>query len=441
MEELAGGNRKVIVVVNPQAALNSPDTGNQDRRHPMAGRVCDMLERAGYAVTVIDEPTADGMVSHLANELSSNDGSLARYAAIAVVGGDGTVSMIAAMLAYFAGKLPVSSQPAPGRSLARASLPAALMDTAPSVSSPSPIDITSPSVPAVLPARATPASATASATAADPAALTASVPASATASASLTASVPVALTASVPASATASASLTASVPVALPPPLLIIPGGTGNSVYKSIWNDTSWEDTIWRMAKVGGNAMAIRYIDLGWIEELQTPFILGASAGIFSAILERSISMAGISGRARYEQAAMKVMGVFEPFEAEIRVDGLRLAAGRFVLVAVGGARHRGGMLPVLPLSDLADGLLDVCAVPAAGRDDVMGVLLKIASGEHLSEPGVRYAKGSAVEIVSPHPLPLEHDGEIDTQELYACHIAAVPGAVPVVSPLAPLLG
>ncbi len=419
MEELAGGNRKVIVVVNPQAALNSPDTGNQDRRHPMAGRVCDMLERAGYAVTVIDEPTADGMVSHLANELSSNDGSLARYAAIAVVGGDGTVSMIAAMLAYFAGKLPVSSQPAPGRSLARASLPAALMDTAPSVSSPSPIDITSPSVPAVLPARATPASATASATAADPAALTASVPAS----------------------ATASASLTASVPVALPPPLLIIPGGTGNSVYKSIWNDTSWEDTIWRMAKVGGNAMAIRYIDLGWIEELQTPFILGASAGIFSAILERSISMAGISGRARYEQAAMKVMGVFEPFEAEIRVDGLRLAAGRFVLVAVGGARHRGGMLPVLPLSDLADGLLDVCAVPAAGRDDVMGVLLKIASGEHLSEPGVRYAKGSAVEIVSPHPLPLEHDGEIDTQELYACHIAAVPGAVPVVSPLAPLLG
>jgi diacylglycerol kinase family enzyme len=195
------------------------------------------------------------------------------------------------------------------------------------------------------------------------------------------------------------------------------------------------------MGKVSGNATVIRYIDLGWIEELQAPFILGASAGIFSAILEESISMAGVSGRARYEQAAMKVVGVFEPFEAEIRVDGSPLATGRFALVAVGGARHRGGMLPVLPLSDLADGLLDVCAVPAAGRDDVMGALLKIASGEHLGEPGVRYTKGSAVEIVSQQPLGLEHDGEIDRQELCACHIVALPSAVPVVSPLVPLLG
>ncbi len=410
MEEIADGNRKVIVVVNSHAALSSPDTGNQVRRHPMAGMVCNMLERAGYAVVVIDEPTVDGMASHLANELSSNDGPLARYAAIAVVGGDGTVSMIASMLAYFAGKLPLplpvplplQPQPAPGRFLARSSLPAALLDTIPLVRNPSATNITSPSAPTTPPTRAVP---------------------STTDSADLTASAPATLT------------------LTLPPPLLIIPGGTGNSVYKSIWNDTSWEDVIWRMGKVSGNATVIRYIDLGWIEELQAPFILGASAGIFSAILEESISMAGVSGRARYEQAAMKVVGVFEPFEAEIRVDGSPLATGRFALVAVGGARHRGGMLPVLPLSDLADGLLDVCAVPAAGRDDVMGALLKIASGEHLGEPGVRYTKGSAVEIVSQQPLGLEHDGEIDRQELCACHIVALPSAVPVVSPLVPLLG
>ncbi|MHB8264097.1 MAG: diacylglycerol/lipid kinase family protein [Acidimicrobiales bacterium] len=377
--ELIQADLPVLVVSNAHAALDHepirrvplhPNAGIQDIRHPLAGRVCDLLGSAGFEVVVIEESTADGMVSHLANELSGNDGSPEQYAAVAALGGDGTVSMVAATMAHLAGKLPMLPSSLP---------PLPSSGSLATLSGPAPSAVHSPSSP---PSPAAPFSV---------------------------------------------------------PPLLLIPGGTGNSVYRSIWNDSSWEDIIYRMGEPGGNGLALRYIDLGWIKELHTSFILGASAGIFSAILEEALSMTGISGRARYEQAAMRAVGTFEPFEAEIRVDGSGIAAGRFALVAVGGARHRGGTLPILPLSDLADGMLDVCAVPAASRDDLMGALLKVAGGEHLGQPGVGYAKGSTIEIVSQAPLLLEHDGEIDRTELRECHITVVPGAVPLVSPLVPM--
>ncbi len=184
----------------------------------------------------------------------------------------------------------------------------------------------------------------------------------------------------------------------------------------------------------GINGIGVRYIDLGWIDELNTTFILGASAGIFRDILMEATYMTSIPGRERYQQAAMEVLNTVELFEAEIRVDGSVLAAGRFVLVAVGGARYRGGILPILPLSELSDGLLDVCAVSAQRRDDAMSALLQVVGGEHIGQPGIFYSKGSTVEIFSEKVLPLEYDGEICSQELYDCHLKILQGVLPVIS-------
>ena len=193
-------------------------------------------------------------------------------------------------------------------------------------------------------------------------------------------------------------------------------------------------ESMGRAIDEGINGVGVRYIDLGWIEELNTTFILGASAGIFRHILMEATHMTSIPGRERYQKAAMEVLNAVELFEAEIRVDGSVLAAGRFVLVAVGGARYRGGILPILPLSELNDGLLDVCAVSAQRREDAMSALLQVASGEHIGQPGIFYSKGSTVEVSSEKALPLEYDGEICSQELYDCHLKILQGVLPVIS-------
>ena len=229
----------------------------------------------------------------------------------------------------------------------------------------------------------------------------------------------------------------ASTPAGSPvPPLLVIPGGTGNSFYKAIWGDMEWQDVAYKMLDGSPDSVGVRLIDLGWIDELNTTFILGASVGIFRDILMQATRMTSIPGRERYRQAAMEALNTFEPFEAEIRVDGSTLAAGRFVLVAAGGARYRGGILPVLPESDLSDGLLDICAVAAQSREDAITALLQVAAGEHIGKPGIFYSKGSMAEIVSQEELPFEHDGEACSQVLHNCHLKVLRKAIPIVSPL-----
>ena len=62
-------------------------------------------------------------------------------------------------------------------------------------------------------------------------------------------------------------------------------------------------------------------------------------------------------------------------------LDGTRLAGGRLGLVAVGGARIRGGVFPVLPNSSLEDGLLEVLCVDAVDSKGFTEVMGKVISG------------------------------------------------------------
>ena len=97
-------------------------------------------------------------------------------------------------------------------------------------------------------------------------------------------------------------------------------------------------------------------------------------------------------------------------------VDGELLVTGRLLLVALGGARHRGGSFELLPGSVLDDGLLDVCAIemPSPGR---LGELFAAVAGgcRSLAEPEVIYARGCSVviEATGDGAVPVEHDGDL----------------------------
>ena len=401
----SGASGKVLVVANPLAGRVSLDNGMGDSEHPLLSELCEMLNRGGTEVSIVEEATAEGMASAVELHVSRSVESKNAYDAVVVVGGDGTVSVVAGVLAR------IGAPSSPGSS--------AVVNTPPDYPTGAGASLDYPTVagtPTGSPTSPTSPNSTNSPTS--------------------------------PNSSTGSSI----------PPLLVIPGGTGNSFYKAVWGDMEWKDVVSRLlnegingvgdelasgAKTasgtqvgdeGINGVGVRYIDLGWIEELNTTFILGASAGIFRDILMEATHMTSIPGRERYQQAAMEVLNTVELFEAEIRVDGSVLAAGRFVLVAVGGARYRGGILPILPLSELSDGLLDVCAVSAQRRDDAMSALLQVVGGEHIGQPGIFYSKGSTVEIFSEKALPLEYDGEICSQELYDCHLKILQGVLPVIS-------
>ncbi len=225
------------------------------------------------------------------------------------------------------------------------------------------------------------------------------------------------------------------------PPLLIVPGGTGNSVYRALWGDRPWPEVLDDALTPGRHR--VRRLDLGrWADDGRA-FLLGLSAGFMARVVEVSAGLDGTGGRERYQAAAVAALDDLRPFPGVVTVDGSVVADGPLTMVSVGGARHRAGTFQLLPRSVLDDGLLDVCTigeVDAAGFAELAG---RVVEGTHLGRPEVGYARGRSVVIerTDGEPLAVETDGDVEPGTGARVTVTVVPGAVPVVAPPDPVAG
>lgn len=202
-----------------------------------------------------------------------------------------------------------------------------------------------------------------------------------------------------------------------PPALFVVPGGTGNSFYRALFADVPVKDALGMVLGPEHSGARLRRLDLGRLVELDQAVVLGASAGFLASVLDAAQSTPEVLGRRRYEQAALELIGHPDDLGTDVRVlvDDELLVTGRLLLVALGGARHRGGSFELLPASVLDDGLFDVCAIgmPSPAR---FGELFEaVAGGCHLGEPEVIYARGRKVVIVAAgdEAVPVEYDGDL----------------------------
>ena len=217
------------------------------------------------------------------------------------------------------------------------------------------------------------------------------------------------------------------------PQLLVVPAGTGNSMHKALWDDRPWSSVV-DLAVRG--ATRRRDLDLLRIEGAEVGSLLGASAGFLRWAVEATARFPQLTGRELYTAAGLAAAQELQPFAGRVSVDGQPLAEGPMALVAVGGARRRGGSLLVLPRSLLGDGRLDVCVLLAGDADEAMAGLMAAMEGAHLALPGVRYAQGTEVLLEClDGPLPFEHDGDPWPGDDTALRLRVVPQAVPVAGP------
>ncbi|MFE1775561.1 diacylglycerol/lipid kinase family protein [Streptomyces sp. NPDC059008] len=213
------------------------------------------------------------------------------------------------------------------------------------------------------------------------------------------------------------------------PPLLVLPGGTGNSNYRHLWDDLPWQQTV--AAALTGAGGECRTLDLARILNPSRLVVLGTSTGLFAEATAEALTVP-VAGRARYQQAIASVMARYIPYAGRVVVDGTVVHDGKTVLVNVGGGRHRAGVFDVLPRSVPDDGLLDVCVI---GADmPVTEALQRMRNGTHLESEAVHYARGRSitVERTDGAPLRFEHDGEVVPADTQAFTIEVVPAALPV---------
>lgn len=226
-------------------------------------------------------------------------------------------------------------------------------------------------------------------------------------------------------------------------PLAIVPAGTGNSLYRALWEDRAWPGVL---ADTLTGAARVRDVDLLEVrgEESGTTVIalLGVSAGFIAEVVHASQELIGVSGRERYTVAAGSALEAHESFPVRVVLDEIELVEGPALLVAVGGARHRAGTFQLLPRSVLDDGLLDVCVIGEIDTDGFTALAGAVVNGEHLGHPDVAYGQGRSVRIerIDGLPLVLEHDGDLWPVEDHAVEVT-VAGSVKMVAPFDPVAG
>lgn len=215
------------------------------------------------------------------------------------------------------------------------------------------------------------------------------------------------------------------------PPLLVLPGGTGNSNYRSLWDDVPWDEAV--IAGLTGVGAERRVLDLATILRPPRLVVLGTSAGLFAEATAAATTIPR-AGRSRYLTAIASAARSYVPYPGQVIVDGALVHEGPTVLVSIGGSRHRAGVLEVLPCSLRDDGLLDVCVIGAPVSAAQVAELVR--GGTHLGHEGVVYARGECITVrrLDGQPLAFESDGEVVDSPQCDFTVEVLPQALPVLS-------
>ncbi len=210
-------------------------------------------------------------------------------------------------------------------------------------------------------------------------------------------------------------------------PMAVVPAGTANSYYRTLWGSVPWRESL-DAALAGAPPLAV---DLARVLGLDRVALSGVSAGLPAQAIHRA-KAAGTS----YAAALAGLAEGYDAFPGRVLADGRTIHSGRIMLVNVGGSRYRGGDYALLPRTVLDDGLLDVCVIGA--EHDVREMLALTRTGAHLGMPGVAYARARRVDIerTDGRPLWFEHDGEVLDGTGSGVTLGVAPHAVRVVAPV-----
>ncbi|MFP5351837.1 MAG: diacylglycerol/lipid kinase family protein [Actinomycetota bacterium] len=105
------------------------------------------------------------------------------------------------------------------------------------------------------------------------------------------------------------------------------------------------------------------------------------------------------------------------------------------VAAGVGNGRTAGGGIEIWPDADPTDGLLDACALPAAGPADLVKLGTSLKLGDHRQIPEVFTTRGASIRIESTPDIEINVDGELvglktpATFEVFTKARVLVPGA------------
>lgn len=140
------------------------------------------------------------------------------------------------------------------------------------------------------------------------------------------------------------------------------------------------------------------------------------SLGIDAAVNAQANTYKWPKGHLKYLRAVVACLVSFKPFGYKITVDG-KTFESRGTLAAVSNSPLFGGGIPIAPMANLHDGLLDLVFATPLTKPQIIQIFPKLYKGGHVNHPAVTFQTGKKFLIeptaIGPLPPVAFADGEV----------------------------
>ena len=141
-------------------------------------------------------------------------------------------------------------------------------------------------------------------------------------------------------------------------------------------------------------------------------FVNNSGVGLEPVISIEHEHMRRVKGNLRYILAALKGIGKAKPWHMRLEWDD-GTYEGPIILVSVGNSPRTGGAFYMTPKALLDDGLLDFVYAVGMSRWQLLRLLPKTFTGQHIHHPSVHYLQTTSLTITASPATPIQADGEV----------------------------
>lgn len=212
-------------------------------------------------------------------------------------------------------------------------------------------------------------------------------------------------------------------------PLAVVPLGTGNDLCRTLAVplDPVAALDLWTSGRR-------RAIDVIRVEGDRTGYAVNAVTGGFSGRVAADVTseMKVFWGPLAYLRGAAGPIAERESYRVTFRFDGGPPEPMDVYNLVVANGRTAAGGLPVAPLANPEDGLLDVVVIPTGDLLDTSVVAARLMAGDYQADETVLHRRARRVEVECDSPVPVSVDGELTEGRRFA--FTVVPKALRVIA-------
>jgi diacylglycerol kinase (ATP) len=156
--------------------------------------------------------------------------------------------------------------------------------------------------------------------------------------------------------------------------------------------------------------------------------------GFDVSVIEDSSGIRFLPTTLLYKTVALKNLCFLPGVDLSLTSDKTEIE-GSHLMLTISNGPFFGGALPIAPAADIADGLLDVCAISNASPIQRLGLFYMAGNGNHIKSQFVHTSQGKHFKVSFDRPPKYELDGEVWQAHGPDVAIEVVPQALRMIVP------